>query len=40
MIKWNDHLLFFSQEAVSQLDARMDATYTDAEDICDHQASG
>ena len=40
MIKWNDYLLFFSQEALLKLDARMDATYTDAEDICERQASG
>ena len=40
MIKWDDYLLFFSQEAVSQLDAILDATYTDAKDICEHQASG
>jgi hypothetical protein len=29
-----------SQEALSKLDAIMDATYTDAKDICEHQASG
>ena len=37
MIKWNDYLLFFSQEALSKFDAIMDGTYTDAEDICEHQ---
>ncbi len=40
MIKWNDYLLFFSQEALSKFDAIMDGTYTDAEDICEHQAPG
>ena len=40
MIKWDDYLLFFSQEALSKLDAIMDATYTDAKDIGEHQASG
>ena len=40
MIKWDDYLLLFSQEAVSQLDAILDATYTDAKDISKHEASG
>ena len=40
MIKWDDYLLLFSQEAVSQLDAILDATYTDAKDINEHEASG
>ena len=40
MIKWDDYLLFFSQEALSQLDAILDATYTDAKDISEHEPSG
>ncbi len=40
MIKWDDYLLFFSQEALSQLDAILDATYTDAKDISEHETSG
>jgi len=39
-LKWDDYLLFFFQEAVSQLDAILDATYTDAKDISKHEASG
>ncbi len=39
MIKWDDYLLFFSQEALSQLDAVLDATYTDAKDISKHESS-
>jgi hypothetical protein len=31
---------FFSQEALSKFDSIMDATYTDAKDICEHQAPG
>jgi len=40
MIKWEDYLLFFSQKSLPKLDAIMDANYTDAEDIREHQASG
>ena len=40
MIQWDDYLLLFSQEAVSQLDAILDATYTDAKDISKHEDSG
>ena len=40
MIQWDDYLLLFSQEALSQLDAILDATYTDAKDISKHEASG
>jgi len=40
MIKCNGHVLLFFQEALSQLDAILDATYTDAKDISKHEASG